>query len=438
MFKVMDFLTKVKKSELIRGIYIYSLGSMGSKVINLGIYPLLTFFLNKSDLGYYDLIINTIYLAVPIATLQTSDAIFRFTLTTLNKKRKTEIITNGFLLIFLSTFILLSIIYLFFYNNNSIYYKELIFIMAFVFCINLALKQVARGLQKNKSYVVSEIVYSATFMLFLLAALFIFNLGLKGVLISFILTNLSSIIYLIFSTNFFSYITFKDMVDKYVMKDLMKYSIPLIPNSLSWWLVSSVNTWIIVLILGLESNGVYAIAVKLSSIVYIFNKVFGLAWQDKIITSKTENTNYNSKVFNLLLFFLFTIIIFMIILSRPILKIVISPEFYEAWIYLPWLLIATVFASISSYFGAFYLKWKKTDKIFISTILGSITTITFSYILTSLYGLTGTALSVLSGFLVISIYRYFDTKKKLKLKISPIIIIPIVILSLVITLNFYI
>ncbi|GAA0750915.1 lipopolysaccharide biosynthesis protein [Psychroflexus lacisalsi] len=430
-------LHKLTNSELMRGMFIYSFGSLGSKAINLAIYPLLTFYLIKSELGYYDLIINTIYLVMPIATFQVSDGIFRFLLTSKLKEERVKIISNGIKLILYSTLIILSTLYLIINFEPSIIHGEFVFFMAFLFSINISTKQIVRGIKKNKNYVISDILYSFMFVFLLVLSLVVFGFGIKGVFYSFISANFISICYLWFSTNLFEYVEKNFNLNKSVCKDLLTYSLPLIPNSLSWWLVASANTWIIFLFIGLEGNGIYAIAFKFSSVIYLLNKIFSLAWQDKVILqSEGENKAYNSRVFNYLLFFLFSLAIIIILISRPILRFAVSVDYYEAWKYIPWLILGTVFANVSAYFGAFYLKWKKTNKIFITTLIGSGASVLLSLVLTKYFGLTGASLSIFLGFSLISILRYYDTKARLNLKFSPFLLIPLTLLFIVVILTY--
>lgn len=429
---------KLKKSELAKGMFIYSIGSFGSKAINLAIYPLLSFYLIKSDLGYYDLIVNMVYLVAPITTLQLADSIYRFIITSINRDDTKKLISNGFkFILYISLFAFTSLYIILNLIESPIIHVELILLMSFLFSINISTKQIVRGIKKNRSYVISDVLYSLIFVSSLLIFFNITELGIEGVFYSFILTNMTSIIYLWLSTNLYDYVERGIYLNKNICKRLLSYSLPLIPNSLSWWLVASANTWIILYFLGLESNGIYAIAFKFSSVIYLLNKVFSLAWQDKVIVQNDgENAKYNSKVFNYLLFFLLSMAVFIVLFTKPILKFIISEDYYGAWRYVPWLLLGTIFANISAFFGAFYLKWEKTNKIFITTLIGSLTSVVLSIILTKFYGLTGASISIFFGFLTVSTLRYFDTKRYLNLKFSSYLLIPIILLFIVITLIF--
>ena len=56
---------------------------------------------------------------------------------------------------------------------------------------------------------------------------------------------------------------------------MYQYSIPLVPNGISWWIVNVSDRTIITAIIGTAANGIYAVSNKfptiLSSLLGIFN-----------------------------------------------------------------------------------------------------------------------------------------------------------------------
>ena len=64
------------------------------------------------------------------------------------------------------------------------------------------------------------------------------------------------------------------------------YSIPLIPNSISWFLINIANKYIILSKLGISDNGIYALSTRFPTIIGVISSVFILAWQDFIINNE--------------------------------------------------------------------------------------------------------------------------------------------------------
>lgn len=98
---------------------------------------------------------------------------------------------------------------------------------------------------------------------------------LQGVLISQIITI---ILILLFEKRLRVY---KRTVDrKEIQKEMLRYSVPLVPSALSWWVISASDRYVIRWILGSASNGIYAVAHKFPSILQIMFTMFNNAWTD--------------------------------------------------------------------------------------------------------------------------------------------------------------
>ena len=61
---------------------------------------------------------------------------------------------------------------------------------------------------------------------------------------------------------------------------MLKYSVPLVPNMLSWWIVNASDRMIISTILGIAQNGIYSAANKFSGVVSTLYSVFNLTWTE--------------------------------------------------------------------------------------------------------------------------------------------------------------
>ena len=78
---------KQKSKDLIKGIAIYGIGSMGSKILSFLLVPLYTYYIATGDMGVYDLLHTTIGLLTPVITMQISDAAFRWMIREPKEKR---------------------------------------------------------------------------------------------------------------------------------------------------------------------------------------------------------------------------------------------------------------------------------------------------------------------------------------------------------------
>ncbi|MGE4549021.1 MAG: lipopolysaccharide biosynthesis protein, partial [Intestinibacillus sp.] len=116
------------------------------------------------------------------------------------------------------------------------------------------------------------------------------------------------------------------------------------------------------------------------------------------------------------------IVIFMcglVILVVPLLaKVLLKGAFYNAWRYVPVLIIATCLNCFSIYFGTLYNAAKKNSMIFFSTLLGAITNVSVCLLLVPRIGIWGACGASVCGYLVIVMIRIVDTRKIIKIPIS--------------------
>lgn len=200
---------------------------------------------------------------------------------------------------------------------------------------------------------------------------------------------------------------------------MLLYSIPLIPNAIMWWAMSSLNRYMIVFFLELSANGIYAIASKIPSLLSIINSIFFQAWQMSAIeeANSKEKSKFYTNVFNV--FSVFMLITTSIILVHlKLIMSIFSDNYYDSWKYVPFLMLGVVFSSYSSFLGTNYIAAKKTTGVFKTSVVGAIINITLNFLLIPFIGLYGAAIGTMVSFMVIWILRIIDTRNFVTIKIN--------------------
>ncbi|MBW1619742.1 lipopolysaccharide biosynthesis protein [Empedobacter falsenii] len=396
--------------SLLKLTILYTIGNLSSKVISFVLVFFTTFYLSKEDVGAYDLILITLSLLSPFVTFQLTDAALRWLLdndTVDNKKRVFS--TISFILVF-SHLGLYCLMYL--YNWYSpIAYFHLLFFLVFFQSIYLFLLQCIRGLGKNKMYVGVGLINTFIYVGLAILSLTVFNFKVEGLLYSSMVSGIVTSLILLFSGNLYS-LWDKESISIAFGKTLLQYSIPLIPNSLSWWAISSANRYIILLYLGAAANGIFAIAFKLPTILLMFVNIFYLAWQEKSILSyeREGRDEYYSTVLKKYVRILFSLSILIVATNKIALTYLVSEEFFEAWQYTPILLLSIILSSIAGFYGTGYLSAKKTRGALTSSLFGGLVTVGLSFLLIPKFGLFGASFAVLFGYLVLLVIRIIHMK----------------------------
>src|SRR5699024_2363535 len=160
------------------------------------------------------------------------------------------------------------------------------------------LQQCARGLGHNKLFASLGIIQTTITVAFNLFFIFVLELRIEAFFYAAIIAGLFAIIFAWKVMSFGKYIAFSTFSSK-ITKAFLAYSIPIIPGAASWWIMTMSDRYFITIYLGMEYNGIYAIANKIPALLLMINSVFFLAWKDSAIIqfSAMDKNDYYSKVF---------------------------------------------------------------------------------------------------------------------------------------------
>ncbi|GIM30245.1 hypothetical protein CPJCM30710_29110 [Clostridium polyendosporum] len=398
-----------KKSKLVNNFIIYAIGNLGSKLLVFLLLPLYSYYLTQSEFGSYDIIMTLIGFIAPIVSCQINQGLYRYILDTNDEKEKSRIITNSYFIVIknLIIFILLVLLIQLFYKFQFVY---LVLFQVIFMCTQDITLQVARGLEKNKEYSYAGMLNTLVNLISNIILIVFLGLKVEALLISIILSSVVSILYIAKTIDLFQYINFS-MVNGKIRNELLKFSLPLIPNALSWWVTNLSDRYLLLYYKGIESTGIYAIANKLPSILITINTIFYLAWQDTVISEHDSNKKDYSKMFSLLMVLQCTAAIGLISINKYLMKFLVSPDFYEAWKYTPFLYVGVVFSVFSSFYGVFYLSVKNTKGNFYTSVIGALINIVLNVVLIPVIGIQGASLSTMISYIVIFIMRAVHTKE---------------------------
>ena len=403
--------------KLINNSFIFAIGTLGSKLVTFVLVPLYTYYLSTSEYGTVDLTITTVNMLLPIVSVSAYDAVLRFTM---DKKESPKIILTNSVTIGLIGFLIALLFYpiLSYFNvlqGNLIY----LYMILFVQMIERILAQYIRALGKVKIYAFNGILLTFTTGILNVLFLVYFSLGVVGYYWAIIVSYAISILFLLIYPKTYKNIQFTINSDKTIIKRLVTYSAPMIPNSLMWWLINASSRYFIIWFIGISANGLFAVASRIPSLLKIFYEIFNQAWQLSAIEEfGSENkSKFYTTVFNNLSSFMFLGASGIIIFIKIIFELLFAPEYFSAWRVVPFLLLGTIFSSFSSYLGTNYVAAKQTQGVFKTSIYGGVISLILNIIFIPTLGVIGAGISSTLSFFVMFIIRYFDTKQYIQLEI---------------------
>ncbi|MCP9769386.1 hypothetical protein EGI22_15890 [Lacihabitans sp. LS3-19] len=422
----------MKYNSLKKLTLLYSIGSFTSKIFNFGLVFILTYFYTKEEIGEYDIVMTVFTLGLPIISLQLSDAVLRWVIEDKSSINLISVFSNVLIIQLCN----IAITGLFFCVVNYFFNYQYFILLFTLISLNSLLvffQQFLRGQKKNEIYILSSIVYSVIFSLIAVFGVVYFDFKINDLLLSNIFSSLLLILILFFVGDFSSFFNYRK-INLEFSKKLTLYSINLIPNAISWWLIVSANRFVISYYLGNASNGLFSIAFKFPTIIMLVIQTFQLAWQEKAMDcyeSKNRDEYFSSVLKKYIVVLLILSIVFLLF-NKLLIRNLVSVNFYEAWKYTSILLLGVIFSSISSFIGSIFLSLKQTKSIFHSSFIGGLLSIIFSLILIPEYGLYGAALSLVIGFFVVMILRLNKVLKLTKIIVPYKLLLELFFLYLII------
>lgn len=405
-----------REEKLAKNTVILSIGTFLPKLASFITLPILTGCLTQEEYGTYDLITVLVSLILPAATLQIQTAAFRF----LIDKREDlievkKIITNIYAFIIPTSAVALFIMY---FCLGSIPTAVKLWICAYFFAdilVNGA-RQVVRGLADNLDYSISAIVSAVGKMLFAAIGVWYLGFGLLGATIALCMASVFSLLYLIFRAHLLSYIDVK-LLNFSVLKELLQYSWPMVPNSMSMWVMRVSDRLIVTFFMGVSANAIYSVANKIPSLLTLAQNTFTMAWQENAsFYSKDEDVDaYYSSMFKVM-YDLMAGFMGLLIAATPILfALLIRGDYKEAYYQIPVLFLGMFFYSMSAYLGGIYVAYKATKSVGITTMIAAACNLLIDLALIRWIGLYAASGSTLVSYIFLFVFRMIDVQKLVKL-----------------------
>lgn len=416
-----------REKQLFKNTIILAIGNLSTKCMTFILVPLYTKFLSTSDYGLVDLLNVFIMLLVPIVSAQLTSGLFRFMVEAKDENRKSAIMTNIEIVLCAFCFIFLLLCY-FIGEIISIKYWNLLTIGVVTNIFSEMELQYARGEGKFRIYSVASFIIALVTVLSNLIMIILLDMGGKSILLSAIISYICGGVFVVFFTRNYQLFNIK-LFNVSLVKDLLKYSIPLIPNQLSWWITNASDRIIVTIFLGTSANGLLGVAHKLPSIYTTVFNIFNVTWAESICRAIDDDdaTTYINGIFQLAFRFLSELTVLIIAFIPLIFDWYIGNNFAASYNLILILCIAVFFNSIGSLYGGIFLATKQSVAIAISTVVGAIINIITHLALIKVIGLYAAVVSTLISYIVIVIIRGKQCIKWVRFKgmMSHIIILSI-------------
>lgn len=427
-----------KEKELAKNTAIITFGKICTQLVSFLLLPLYTSILNAEEYGTVDLIITYSTLLLPFVTLALEQALFRFLIDIRNNHDLIRRYISTTFCVTLSILTIVELIVFLIYIRNKNMLLVYFGLVLFSCTISSVALQIARGLGDNLSYTLASTMSAIGQVCCNVITLAVFRMGVIGMILSSFVGNMICGIIIFIRCNLKQYIGIL-YFDKEIFSELCKYSLPLIPNQLSWWALNASDKIIVQIFIGIAGNGLIAVANKFSGVYIQLSNIFNISWTESValcihdddaelFISKTINSVYR----------LFLSMCCGIIVCMPfVFPIMINKQYNEAYNLIPIFMMASLFNVVVSLYGVIYVAHKKTVEIAKTAIYAAMLNVITHIVLIKFIGIYAAAFSTMIGYGGMAIYRYFHSRKYIIIKFNRNTIVSSAFIIIISLLSYY-
>lgn len=410
-----------KYKKLITNTLLFALSSFGSKVLVYLMMPLYTGILTPDEYGIITNIQDTSQLLLPLTCVGITNAIIRFGLDAACDKK--AVFTGGFAALGIGT-ALVALLYPVLCIEPALNgYLWLVYLYVIVSCARNLCSQFVRARQLTRLYAFDGLLNTTLLVVFYVVYLIPCHMGIVGYVLATITADALSAVFLIVTAKLHRFFEPRSF-DRTLFKGMLKYSVPLIPASMFWWITNASDKKFVLYMLGAEESGLYAFAYKIPNLLMLVSTLFTEAWQLSAVADAgdgEERSSFFSKVFAGYQSILTVGASGIILFSKVFVTILDGSggEYYGAWRYIPILVIATVYSCYSSYMSSVYMVEKKSALNLYTTMAGAALNLVLNALLIPAFGVNGATVATFLSYLLVFVLRVLSSRRYIPFDIHP-------------------
>lgn len=407
-----------KRDSLVKNTALLAFGTILTKGLLFVMVPFFSRWLSTEDYGIFDVLCTYVTLLIPVIGLASNEALFRFSMDVETKEEKKKYVSNCLTIFTVNSaifFLVLLIVRVAFHWELALYF----FLLAIGEVYNMHLRGFLRAIKHIDIYSFASAITTVLIAIFVTIFVRVLGMGLNGIILGYAMGYIIGDLLIVLITKYWTYIDIRS-ISVSGIKELIKYSIYLVPNSIAWWFINVSDRTIIQLVLGAASNGIYAIAYKIPNILSSIFGVFSVSWQQ----SATESVNdanrdeYYNKVYNTLIATLLTLCCGVLSLNSWLFNYIFDARYFAGHLYAPILIGGNVFSTLSQYYGSIQISLKQPKENGKTTIIGAVANLIVHLALVKFIGLYAAAISTVVSQIVVCAFRYNKLKKIITVRMN--------------------
>ena len=388
---------------------IYFFGTVLAKLVTMLLLRVYTEYIPAGDMGTYNVSINYITFLCSVLYLDIWSGILRYFYDYHTPEGQKKPINCGFAIFGIST-LLYTVIIVAFGQFVQVQYLPLIYLYGLMMNLQNLLGYVASAYGKNELYASAGLLNSFVTAAMNIVLIVGLRMDYRALYVAGCVGYLSNIVLIAVGVKLWTLIR-PSAFEKALFFRMFRFSLPLCVNSAAYWFLTSYNSVAVSRMLGMEANGLYAVATRFGSFVSLFTSCFTMAWQEvsyaEEASSRDSRSQFYTSAVNAYLRFMGMGAAVLLPFIWLIFPLMIADGYSASRDMVPLYLLATIASSVSGFLGNIFTAMKKNGMLFYTTVAGSAVNILGVQFLIPRFGVQGASAALFLGFLTIIVFRIF-------------------------------
>ena len=394
-----------REREVAKNSIIFTAGRLLSQAVGFLLLPLYSSLLTPEDYGTSDLLITLVFLIIPFVGASLDNALFRFSIDIRDDRDRLSSLLTTVLSVNLCQILLYSFIYFLIRPFILLQFRDYLLVNVILQIFVNAFLQFLRGTYENIRYSVAVFITSVSGLIMNVLLVAVLRFGLSGIIISSVLSYLITLIYLVIVIRPWNYYDLKKF-SKDSAVSMFKYSIPLIPNQLAWWVMGISDRLVISGTVGVSANGIYSLSNKFSSVYTSVSDSINLSWTESVSShiSDEDRSSYISRMSGSLLS-LFASGCYLMIVITPFVFMLIDDKYSDSFMQVPILMAAVLSQAVVGIYSSVLIALKKTKNMALTSIIAAAVNLVITVSLIGRNGIYAASVSTLVSFTFLAVMR---------------------------------
>ena len=412
-----------KYSMLVSNTILFAVSNFGSKLVSLFIQPYLTYALESPDvMGVTKLMQAVTNLLIPVVSLGVSYAVIRFGLD--KNQDKASVFMNGLATILLGFGLMVLCWPAVRLIPNAAGYLVLLYLCVLASCLRTLCTQFIRARMRNRLVAVDGVMTTASLLLFYLLFLSVLNMGATGYLLALFCSDLCSAVFVFVAGGCGKFFDLRKF-DRPLWGEMLRYCVPMIPAAISFWIINASDQFYVQAMcdgVGGRSSeawvGLLGVGYFLPQLITFVGQFFYEAWQLSAVTEEEERETFFNRVFRAFASVLFCCAAGIIWLCQPLMNL-FRADYFEAWQFVPFLVLASMCTCLNNFLNSVYVVYKRSSSSLVTMLAGAALNLVLNYLFILWFGPVGVTSASFLSLLLVFLLRAYSTRGLLVINFQP-------------------